>query len=268
MRVRGIRAWLRVAWRGTTIGGVTFGCLGLLLVVRLVERPIHGEHRPWTPHITQFVCRTALWLFGLRLDIRGEPLDREGAMVANHSSWLDIFVLNAPTRLYFVSKAEVERWPGIGWLARATGTVFIRRNRSEAAAQTALFEDRLNAGHRLLFFPEGTSTDGERVLPFKPTLFQAFLGEPLRAHLVIQPVSVRFDAPEGVNPRIYGWWGDMEFGEHLLGMLALPRHGRVTVMYHDPVPAADFEDRKVLAATLEEQVRAGHAALAEARDKV
>ena len=96
-------------------------------------------------------------------------------VVANHASWLDIFALNAPQRIYFVSKDEVRDWPGIGWLARATGTVFIARKSREAGVQARLFETRMAAGHRLLFFPEGTSTDGRRVLPFKTTLFAAFL---------------------------------------------------------------------------------------------
>jgi lyso-ornithine lipid O-acyltransferase len=97
-------------------------------------------------------------------------MQHKGALVANHASWLDIFTLNACDRIYFVSKSEVAGWPGIGWLARATGTVFINRQGREAQMQKLLFEARLRAGHRLLFFPEGTSTDGQRVLDFKSTL--------------------------------------------------------------------------------------------------
>ena len=113
-------------------------------------------------------------ILGIRLQVTGRPMAERGAVVANHASWLDIFVLNAVSRVYFVSKAEVAGWAGIGWLARATGTVFIARKGTEAKEQQALFEARLRAGHRLLFFPEGTSTDSLRVLPFKSTLFAAF----------------------------------------------------------------------------------------------
>jgi len=127
-----------------------------------------------------------------------------GAVVANHSSWLDIFALNASKRIYFVSKSEVAGWPGIGWLARATGTVFIARDRKEARGQIEVFRQRLSQGHKLLFFPEGTST---------------FFDDALRDGLSIQPVSVVYMAPKGLDPRHYGWWGDMEFGTHLLATL-------------------------------------------------
>ncbi len=122
-------------------------------------------------------------------------MHEKGAVVANHSSWLDIFTLNASQRIYFVAKSEVSGWPGIGWLARATGTVFITRKGTEAKRQQDLFEARLRAGHQLLFFPEGTSTDALRVLPFKPTLFQAFFTHGLDRVLFIQPVTVVYHAP-------------------------------------------------------------------------
>ena len=176
--------WLRVLARGAPMAVVVFGGLAVLLALRLVERPLYGLHRPLTPRITQGVCRAALAILGLGYTVRGERMQQRGAVVANHVSWLDIFVLNAGKRVYFVSKSEVARWPFIGWLARATGTVFIDRDPRAARAQTALFVARLMAGHKLLFFPEGTSTDGLVVLPFKPTLFEAFFRPGLHEALV------------------------------------------------------------------------------------
>ena len=180
-----------------------------------------------------------------------------GAIVANHSSWLDIFALNARKRIYFVSKAEVAKWPGIGWLAQATGTVFIRRDSREARTHVETFVDRLSAGHKLLFFPEGTSTDGRRVLPFKPTLFAAFFADGLRETLSIQPVSVVYFAASGVDPRQYGWWGEMDFGPHLLSTLGAVNQGSVKVIYHSPVKVSNYADRKTLARDLEAAVREG-----------
>lgn len=246
-----------VVLRGLPLALVVFGGLVLLLLLRLFERPLYGAHRPLTPFITVFVCRAALRIIGLRLHVTGHPANGQGAAVANHSSWLDIFVLNASKRIYFVSKSEVASWPGIGWLARATGTVFIARNRAQASAQAELFKQRLNAGHRLLFFPEGTSSDGQRVLPFKTSLFAAFFAPELRETLQVQPISVVYAAPDGADPRFYGWWGGMDFGSHLLNMLAQPRHGDVTVIYHDQLRVAEHADRKALAAACEAQVRAG-----------
>ncbi len=249
--------WLRIAVRGILLASLVGAGLVLLLAVRLVEWPLHGLHRPWTPWITQFVCRTAFVILRMEHSTVGTQMSQAGAIVANHGSWLDIFTLNARKRVYFVSKAEVAKWPGIGWLARATGTVFIRRARSDAKKQQEVFEERLKAGHKLLFFPEGTSTDSLRILPFKSTLFAAFFTDHLRDIMWVQPVTVAYRAPEGEEPRFYGWWGDMDFGSHLLKTLAAPRQGSVTVVYHAPLRVADFAGRKPLAAACEKAVRSG-----------
>jgi 1-acyl-sn-glycerol-3-phosphate acyltransferase len=251
--------WGRVVLRGSALAVLVFGCLALLLIVRLIERPLFGVQRPLTPFITVFVCRNAFRILGMRFHTLGRSMRAPGIVVANHSSWLDIFALNAKKRIYFVSKSEVAGWPGIGWLARATGTVFIERNRAKAHEQKALFAARLKAGHKLLFFPEGTSTDGLRVLPFKTTLFASLFEDDLREEMHVQPVSVVFDAPKGAERRFYGWWGDMDFGSHLLKVLAAQPQGGVEILYHPPVRVADFADRKALAAYCEEVVRDGHA---------
>ncbi len=263
----GPAGWLRAALRGALLAFVTFGGLAVLLLLRLVERPLHGLNRPWTPHIAQFVCRSAIRILGIAYRAHGARMEEPGAVVANHSSWLDIFTLNAGKRVYFVAKSEVARWPGIGWLARATGTVFIRRDARDAAQQLAVFEDRLKAGHKLLFFPEGTSTDGLRLLAFKPTLFAAFFSDSLRDLLWIQPVTVIYRAPEGEAVRFYGWWGDMDFGSHFLKTLAAPRQGAVEVFWHAPLRVADFADRKALASAAEKVVRAPFEDLATAPTK-
>lgn len=250
--------WLRIVVRGSVLGIVVFGGLILLLMVRLVEAPVFGVGRPVTPHLTQWVCRVAFVILGMKHKVRGLPMTERGAVVANHSSWLDIFALNAVKRFYFVSKSEVARWPGIGWLARATGTVFIDRDPRKAREQTGLFEQRLLAGHKLLFFPEGTSTDGQTVLPFKTTLFEAFLTPGLKPYMFIQPVTLIYHSPVGQPARFYGWWGDMDFGTHLLKTLAASPQGMVELIYHDPVPVADYAGRKALAADLYETVRSAH----------
>jgi 1-acyl-sn-glycerol-3-phosphate acyltransferase len=249
--------WGVLILRGSSIALLTYGGLAVLLALRAVEWPLAGLNRPVTPFITQFVCRVAVRVIGITYRIRGTPMHHVGAVVANHGSWLDIFALNACQRVYFVSKSEVARWPGIGWLARATGTAFIERDAKKARAQRDLFEERIRAGHKLLFFPEGTSTDSRRVLPFKSTLFAAFFAKDMERVMQIQPVSVIYTAPIGCDSRFYGWWGDMAFGPHFLQVLAQLRQGAIEVVFHDPVNVADFASRKELAAHCEEVVRAG-----------
>jgi len=258
IRISGL-GWALVVLRGLVLAALVFGGLLILLMLRLFERPLFGLHRPITPYITQFVCRNAFRVLGMGFRTSGDLMLNRGAVVANHSSWLDIFALNARKRIYFVSKAEVAKWPGIGWLARATGTLFIERNPKKAREQTEVFEHRLKANHKLLFFPEGTSTDGLRVLPFKTTLFASFFSDHLREFMLVQPVTVVYHPPKGEPDRFYGWWGNMDFGPHLLKTLAVFRQGAVEVIYHPPVQVSDFANRKLLAAYCEDKVRGGHA---------
>lgn len=250
----GGRARLRVAVRGgAVIGLIGLGLVGLL-GLRLLERPLFGLRRPWSGRVVQAVCRAALPLLGLRFRQQGRPMRHPGAVVANHASWLDIFVLNACSPVQFVAKADVARWPGIGTLARLTGTLFIRRDARDSVAQQKAMEERIRAGQRLVFFPEGTSSDGRRVLPFKSTLFQAFFADGLAEAMWLQPVTVIYRAPAGQDPRFYGWWGETAFGPHLAQVLAFPG-GEVEAIFHPPLRVRDFSSRKNLAAASEATVR-------------
>ena len=245
---------IRIAWRGGLAGVVVFGGLAVLLLMRLIERPFWGRARPFPPQLVPAVCRICLRLVGLGITVRGMPMAQHGLVVANHASWLDIFVLNVAQRVYFVSKSEVAGWPGIGVLARATGTLFITRKATEARRQQDEFAARLRMGHRLLFFPEGTSTDGTFVLPFKPTLFAALFG-PDMGDLWVQPVTVVYTAPPNAPANFYGWWGDMDFAPHLALTLTPRSQGHVLVLMHPPLRVADYADRKALAAACEAAVR-------------
>ena len=249
--------WVRVILRSAIWVPMALAGLLLLLLVRVFERPVWGQYRPWTPYITQAVCRTTLLILGIRFETKGDLMREKGAVVANHSTWVDIFTLNARKRIYFVAKSEVASWPFIGWLARATGTVFIRRDARDARKQKEVFEARLKTGHKLLFFPEGTSTDGLRVLTFKSTLFAAFFTPELQKNLWIQPVSVSYTQPTGEEPRFYGWWGDMNFTKHVMKVLASGGRGSVLVTYHLPLKVSDFADRKALAMACEQAVLSG-----------
>ena len=256
----GLWGWSVVVLRGAVIIACLIVGMIFLTLLRLIERPLFGMSRPFSPYVVQVVCRISLRVLGIQLRRSGKPMTGRGAIVANHTSWLDIFVLNASDRIFFVSKAEVAGWPGIGILARATGTLFINRSRRDAKAHSNMMTERLKAQHRLLFFPEGTSTDGQQVLPFKTTLFAAFFQEDLARSLRIQPVSVTYHAPKGKDHRLFGWWGDMEFGTHLLATLANTGRGQVDVVYHEPISVAEAGHRKILAKKAEDAVRAGHMA--------
>lgn len=255
-RPGGFRGWCRVVRRGIPVFLVLLAGVILLLPMRGIERLFHGPRRPWTgPHV-QIVCRLALLCIGLGWRRKGQPLDGLGAIVANHSSWLDILTMNAAMPVFFVSKAEVRGWPGINILTAVTNTHFVVRDPKFARVQAEEFVARIRSGHRLLFFPEGTSTDGRRVLPFKPTLFQGFLDPDLPEGLFIQPMTVAYHAPANADPRFYGWWGDMSLADHLLAVLSVPRQGQVEISLHPPIAVAG-ENRKTLAAKTCVAVREG-----------
>lgn len=232
------------------------GCFGTFLMLNLLDRLLRrGGERALAPGMVRLWARGALRLLGLRAEIRGKPAPEAGALVANHSSWIDIVALQRATRLTFVSKAEVAGWPLIGAIGRAIGTEFIERRSTEARRQSDALARRIAAGDRLCLFPEGTSSDGLRVLPFKSALFGVFL-EPA-ARVPIQPVSLRYHPAPDLPPAFYGWWGEMDFGGHLARLLARSAGGRVVITFHPPLDPAAFADRKALAAAAERAVRAG-----------
>lgn len=250
----GVAGKARFVARFVAMFVVIYGLLVGFWIVRAIEWPFG---RPISPHITSLVCRSCLFILGIELRLTGQQMRRPGGVVANHSSWLDIFVLNAVQQVCFVSKAEVRSWLGIGILARSTGTVFIERQMRHARAQRAVLTQRLEQGDKLLIFPEGTSTDGLNVLPFKSALFSAFFDPSIHSKMFIQPISVSYHSPLGEPTDFFSWFGDMDMFPHLAKVLAAPGGGHVDVLFHEPLPARGFSGRKELAQHCENIVRTG-----------
>jgi lyso-ornithine lipid O-acyltransferase len=204
-------------------------------------------------------------LFGIHIQVIGKPVTGEGVLiVANHTSWADIVIFSAVTPLSFVAKAEVAGWPLFGTLARLQRTVFVERQRRSATGETRdTIRDRLLKGDTLLLFPEGTSHDGNRVLPFKSALLGAAEARLANGqHVKVQPVSVAFTGLHGLpmgreNRPLFAWYGDMEMMPHLWeALLAGPLD--VVVQFHEPL-SLDRMDRKTLAARAQEIVQTSQA---------
>ena len=224
----------------------------VLVPLFLIGRALHsgfGERAVFHFSVATLWSRATLRLCGLRARVHGQPVE-SGALVANHSTWLDIPALRRNGLIYFVSKKDVERWPAVGFVARVCGTVFIERRRSHAKQQERMLREQIEARERLCFFPEATSTDGQRVLPFKSSLFSAFfVAEGQGADLLVQPVTLRYHvaADSGLPAAFYGWWGAMPFGPHVWQVFCRSRGGTVEITFHDPVRPQDFANRKALA---------------------
>jgi 1-acyl-sn-glycerol-3-phosphate acyltransferase len=174
-------------------------------------------HRSSRSHLRIFNCTTT---------VTG-PVPQSGLLVSNHLSYLDILVLSAVTPAVFVSKAEVRKWPLFGWLAACAGTVFIERERrTHVGVVNREIESALNDGVLVVVFPEGTSTNGETLLPFRSPLL-----EPI-AHGT-QPISVsylHYELDDGDAREEVCYWGDHSFFPHVMHMLG-KRRIRATVRF-------------------------------------
>ncbi len=212
------------------------------------------------PRLYHAVCARVI---GIDIHVVGVPERSSPVMfVSNHSSYLDIMVLGAVIPASFVAKAEVARWPFFGLLAKLQQTVFVDRGRRrEVGDQRTVMARRLEAGDNLVLFAEGTSSDGNRVYPFKSALFSVVEALPEASDLRVQPVSVTATALDGIplgrafRP-LYAWYGDMGLAPHLWRFV---QAGRVTVRveFHPAVTADRMATRKALTAHCWQQVTSG-----------
>ena len=214
------------------------------------------------------LCR----ILGIGIKVVGMPIAHQPTLfVANHSSWLDILILGSLVDGSFVAKAEVALWPGVGVLARLQRTEFVERTRRMAREHMGQLQQRLKGGARLMIFPEGTSTDGSYVLPFKSALFSAVERAPQSVKPVVQPITVAYMRIDGHLPDqrtrpFVAWYGDMDFLPHLWGVFQLGGIG-VEVTFHEPAPDSCAGSRKALAAHCEGVIKAEHARLLEEKLK-
>ena len=154
-----------------------------------------------------------LRILGVRLLAGTPPSFPHGALlVANHISWLDIFVIHATRRVHFVSKHEIRNWPVFGWLAQRAGTLFIQRTRKSDAARVNLeMHSLLQDGAWVAVFPEGTSTNGRKLLRFLPSLFQPAVAE----NLPVVPAALRYQTAEGAISDAAVYADDISIGQSL-----------------------------------------------------
>ncbi|MDE2580043.1 MAG: 1-acyl-sn-glycerol-3-phosphate acyltransferase [Rhodospirillales bacterium] len=211
------------------------------------------------------VCR----LLGMQVRVIGAPAghaERPVVFVSNHSSWLDVPVLGSRVPACFIAKGEVAGWPFVGWVAKLGRTEFVSRQRGATGRERDAMRHRLAKGDNLVLFPEGTTSDGSRVMPFRSAFFAVAEGS---APPLIQPVSVVYDRlaglPTGRASRpLFSWYGDMDLAGHYW-RLARHRGMRATVLLHTPIDPAAFADRKALTRAVWTVVADGAATLRQNR---
>jgi len=221
--------------------------------------------RRWTSTLPVFYHRCCCRILGLRVRAVGSPTARRPVLfAANHVSYTDITVLGSVIPGSFIAKTEVADWPFFGWLAKLQRSVFVDRQARNTPAQRDAISERLAAGDALILFPEGTSGDGNRVLPFKSALFAAVHRTKGSSPVIVQPVSLAYTRLDGMpigrfyRP-LFAWYGAAELAPHMWTMAGL---GTVDVVieFHPPTFLADCGSRKALAAYCHARVSGGVAA--------
>lgn len=207
-------------------------------------------------------------IFGLRVDYAGTPhTTGQTFFVFNHVSYLDIPVIGSVIKASFVAKEDVAGWPVFGFLSRLQNTAFISRKARDAGNEKNRLEDMLAEGRSLIVFPEGTSTDGAQVLPFKSSLFSLALVERPSGSLMIQPVTLELLTVDGApvshnnvsdNKKrdLYAWYGEMTLPPHLWDF-AKCRGARIRLHFHAPRDASAYTCRKALAQECRRDVAGG-----------
>lgn len=203
--------------------------------------------------------RMAGWAIGLKVTLTGEKVDHAAQLyVANHCSYLDILALGSQLHAHFIAKAEIAHWPFIGKMAAWAGTIFIHKRRSHARHHVATLDQYLDRGDRIVFFPEGTSTNGRQVEAFKPSLFEPYLKHP--DTILVQPMALAYFNAQTGKPLsdeeviTVAWLGDQDFFRHLWHFLKQP-DVRVLIHVLPVVNTMAFSDRKSLAHHLGRDVR-------------
>jgi lyso-ornithine lipid O-acyltransferase len=227
--------------RGSAL--ITVAMSGLWRHRKLPREATRAECAQWL-HET---CARAMRSIDAQMQITGR-LPRQGLIVSNHLSYLDIPVLSAALPCVFVSKAEVVNWPVLGRYAQWAGSVFVQRHdRTDAARANVSVGDALHNGVPVVLFPEGTTTDGHRVLRFHSTMLQPAID----AGAPITPCAINYEIDDGDPAQEIAWWGEMTLLPHMWNLLG-KKTIRAGIVFGEPVLATG--DRKQLGAVLHQTV--------------
>jgi lyso-ornithine lipid O-acyltransferase len=256
-----LRIWRAAAYLGWTLALMPMQALGLLLRCR------------WVARLPLFYHRHCCRILGLKVRCIGHPVaSRPALFVSNHVSYTDISVLGSVIPGSFVAKSEIAGWPLFGWLAKLQRSVFVDRKVRSTAQQRDAIAERLAAKDALIMFPEGTSSDGNFVLPFKSSLFSVVFGRGDDQPIAVQPVSVAYTRLDGlpIGRRLrpfFAWYGDMTMPRHLWQFLGMGTV-EVVVEFHPPTAVAEWASRKALAQFCYERISLGVSRHLAGRDDV
>jgi 1-acyl-sn-glycerol-3-phosphate acyltransferase len=227
-----LRGWLRIMARGLALIGLIAIFVPLHYLYRLVA---YGSPFP------MLFLRYAARVCGARVEVIGTHLKRDVFFVANHISWVDILALAGASGTAFVAKAELATAPMVGWLASLTRTVFVKReHRMGVAEQINALKEALVDNWSVTVFPEGTTTDGQSLLPFKTSMLSVL--EPPPPGVLVQPVTIDY----GVVAEWIGWIGEEGGLNNAKRVLSRKGTFRLRLYYLEPFSPEDFRGRKAI----------------------
>ena len=235
-------------------GWCRFGCrVALLVLLLLVLVPIHYVWRilafgsPWPKVFLGCAAR----ICGARVSVNGTPLRRDVFYIANHVSWIDILAMGGASGTAFVAKAELGDVPLVGWLSRINRTVFVKReDKMNVAGQINDLREALLDNWSITVFPEGTTTDGQSLLPFKSSMLKVL--EPPPQGVLVQPVHLDYAA---VAEEI-GWVGVETGANNALRILSRRGTFPLTITFLEPFCPAEYPGRKLIAAEARVRIEA------------
>jgi len=241
---------LRAYYRLVLFFLVTLYVAALRAASRLVFHRYSSRDLAFRQRLFRLWGRSVLRILKVRLQVQGTPPDPPFFLVSNHLGYIDIGVLSSRLDGVFVAKSDVRSWPFFGAATYVFDTIFIdRTRRADIPRVNQLVEQVLARGEGLVVFPEGTSSGGETVMPFKPGLLEL----PARLDFPVSLATISYRTPTGEPPaRTHVcWWGGMDFGRHLVGLFGLPSLDATLRFGQTKFRGSD---RKVLASRLHEEI--------------
>lgn len=247
------RACTRLAWLATS--STARYLVWLAGHLALAHRP--ASRRNWRSWCMRRWARAAVRAAGLHMHVRGPVPEAPFLLVANHLSYIDIIVLAALADGRFVARHDLGNWPLIGLLVRAGGTILVQRDRrADTVTASTSMRQAIEEGSGVILFPEGTSTSGQRVLPFRSSLFEPAI----ELRQAVHAAALYYTTPVGSPPAADAvcWWGDASFMPHLWHLLQLPRIDAYVAFGER---AINGDDRKALCASAQDAVTSLHESL-------
>lgn len=232
----------------------------LLIAPQVIILALHKGGYAYT--IPRLWHKGICFILGLKTEIRGTPVhNKQLIYVSNHLSYLDIPVIGAHLKASFIAKDDIAGWPVIGSLAKIQQTAFISRSSSKAKKVANALDVMLKEGKSLVLFPEGTSSPGTEVLPFKSSLFSLAQPKDMNTPISIQPFVLELIDVNGtpITPEsrdLYAWYADMDFAPHIWVFLK-NKGATIRLTFLDVVTPVPHQDRKELCKLIEGQISSG-----------